>query len=97
MKPLRMMRSYLERMDAVSPAVEPGAARPVRLLAALGPKMIELSGNAVDGATRTCNYRNSWLRQGFDESDFAPGALTSWFTLWSAWVLLRICANSRQH
>ncbi|MEV4021084.1 TIGR03620 family F420-dependent LLM class oxidoreductase [Nonomuraea angiospora] len=121
-KPLSMMRSYLERMDAVSPAIEPGAARPARLLAALGPKMIELSGNGADGAipylvtpeqtrvTRSIlgadpwivseqavaiggdhedqlrrahahigmylqapNYRNSWLRQGFDETDFVPG------------------------
>jgi len=120
-KPLGMMRGYLERMDAVSPAIEPGATRPARLLAALGPKMIELSGNGADGAipylitpeqtqiTRSTlgvdpwivseqavaiggdsddqlrrarshldmympapNYRNSWLRQGFDESDFVP-------------------------
>ncbi|MDX3102746.1 TIGR03620 family F420-dependent LLM class oxidoreductase [Nonomuraea angiospora] len=121
-KPLSMMRSYLERMNAVPPEVEPGAARPARRLAALGPKMIELSGNGADGAipylvtpgqtqvTRSIlgadpwivseqavaisgdradqlrrarahlgmylqapNYRNSWLRQGFDESDFVPG------------------------
>jgi probable F420-dependent oxidoreductase len=121
-KPLATMRAYLEKMAAVSPAFEPGAARPVRLLAALGPKMIELSGADADGAhpylvlpeqtrgTREVlgpdkwivseqavtvggtaaeqmqwahahltsysalpNYRNSWLRQGFDESDLVPG------------------------
>jgi probable F420-dependent oxidoreductase len=121
-KPLATMRSYLEKMAAVPEAIEPGAGRPVRLLAALGPKMIELSGTDADGAhpylvlpsqTRVTreilgpdkwivseqavavggtaeeqlkwahghlnvystlpNYRNSWLRQGFDESDLVPG------------------------
>lgn len=121
-KPLATMRSYLQKMAAVPEALEPGADRPVRLLAALGPKMIELSGTDADGAhpylvlpeqTRVTrdilgpdkwivseqavtvggtpeeqlawahghlnvystlpNYRNSWLRQGFDESDLVPG------------------------
>jgi probable F420-dependent oxidoreductase len=121
-KPLATMRSYLEGMSAVPDAFEPGAGRPVRLLAALGPKMIELSGTDADGAhpylvlpeqTRVTrdivgpdkwvvseqavtvggtpdeqlqwahghltsysalpNYRNSWLRQGFDESDLVSG------------------------
>lgn len=121
-KPLATMRSYLKAMSAVPDAFEPGAGRPVRLLAALGPKMIELSGTDADGAhpylvlpeqTRVTrdivgpdkwvvseqavtvggtsdeqlqwahghltgysalpNYRNSWLRQGFDESDVVPG------------------------
>jgi probable F420-dependent oxidoreductase len=124
-KPLATTRDYLQRMDAVPEQVEPGV-RPVRLLAALGPKMIELSGSAADGAhpylvlpaqtavTREAlggdkwvvseqavaitgvngateddalrrahahleiysglpNYRNSWLRQGFDESDLVRG------------------------
>jgi probable F420-dependent oxidoreductase len=121
-KPLATMRTYLDRMAAVPDAFEPGAGRPVRLLAALGPKMIELSGTDADGAhpylvlpeqTRVTrdilgadkwivseqavtvggapdeqlqwahahldaysglpNYRNSWLRQGFDESDLVRG------------------------
>lgn len=121
-KPLATMRSYLERMAAVPDAIEPGVGRPPRLLAALGPKMIELSGSQADGAhpylvlpsatatTREIlgpdkwivseqavaiggddadqlrrahdhlnvysglpNYRNSWLRQGFDESDMPRG------------------------
>ena len=121
-KPLATMRDYLERMAAVAEDVEPGAGRPTRLLAALGPKMIELSGTAADGAhpylvlpgqtrvTRDAlgpdkwvvseqavalgvdhddalrrahdhleiysglpNYRNSWLRQGFEESDLVRG------------------------
>jgi probable F420-dependent oxidoreductase len=121
-KPLATMRSYLDSMSAVPEAFEPGGGRPVRLLAALGPKMIELSGTHADGAhpylvlpeqTRVTrellgpdkwivseqavtiggspedqlqwahghltgysglpNYRNSWLRQGFDESDLVTG------------------------
>lgn len=121
-KPLATMRTYLERMAALPEAIEPGSGRPTRLLAALGPKMIELSRNAADGAhpylttpehTATAreilgpdkwlvpeqavviggdeqeqlrrahlylyiysglpNYRNSWLRLGYDESDFVPG------------------------
>lgn len=120
-KPLTTMRTYLERMNSVPGEIEEGA-RPARLLAALGPKMIELSGELADGAhpylvtpeqtaaTRTIlgptkwlvseqavaiggdaedqlrrahthigfyiplqNYRKSWLRQGFDESDLVPG------------------------
>lgn len=121
-KPLATMRTYLDKMAAVPEAIEPGAGRPVRLLAALGPKMIELSGTHADGAhpylvvpeqtsvTRAIlgpdkwivseqavvvggdadeqlrnahshletysmlpNYRNSWLRQGFEESDLVHG------------------------
>ena len=131
-KPLATMRDYLEKMAAVAPQIEPGAGRPPRLLAALGPKMIELSGELADGAhpylvtpeqTRVTreilgpdkwvvseqaisitgdddaqlahahahldvysglpNYRNSWLRQGFDESDLVRGAH------WSAWAAPR--------
>lgn len=121
-KPLATMRDYLEKMAAVPAAFESDGGRPVRLLAALGPKMIELSGTHADGAhpylvlpeqTRVTrdilgadkwivseqgvtvggtdeeqlawahqhlmtysglpNYRNSWLRQGFDESDLVKG------------------------
>ncbi len=120
-KPLATMRSYLERMAALPDFIE-GGVRPPRLLAALGPKMIELSGTMADGAhpylvnpeqtattreilgpdkwivsehaavvegdaeeqlrrahmhlevyTGLPNYRNSWLRQGFDESDLVRG------------------------
>jgi len=125
-KPLTTMRNYLDRMAALPSVIEPGSGRPTRLLAALGPRMIELSGSHADGAhpylvtadqtatTRELlgpdkwvvaeqavvvadtaavddeeqlrrahqhlqiysglpNYRNSWLRQGFDESDLVPG------------------------
>jgi probable F420-dependent oxidoreductase len=49
-KPLSSMREYLTTMDN-SPygAVKP-AEPPLRLLAALGPKMLELSATAADGA-----------------------------------------------
>lgn len=121
-KPLTTMRDYLDRMAAMPEAIEPGVGRPPRLLAALGPKMIELSGAHADGAhpylvtpehtrfTRDIlgedkwivseqavsldpdedarlaaahshlefysglpNYRNSWLRQGFEEADLVRG------------------------
>lgn len=117
-KPIATMKAYLDEMDALSVAVEPGAVRPARLLAALGPKMVELSGSAADGAhpylvspahttearatlgedkwlipeqavaiggdeadqrararahlafyAALPNYRQSWLRQGFEEAD----------------------------
>jgi len=51
-KPLAMMRAYLEAMDhgySVYRAVAPDP-QPPRLLAALGPKMLELAGAAADGA-----------------------------------------------
>ena len=49
-KPLSFMRDYLERMDkALFRAVGP-EARPETVLAALGPKMLELSKTAAAGA-----------------------------------------------
>ncbi|MEX1164114.1 MAG: TIGR03620 family F420-dependent LLM class oxidoreductase [Nitriliruptor sp.] len=49
-KPLAAMRTYLEALDQVSPVVvDAGPARP-RMLAALGPKMLELSAELADGA-----------------------------------------------
>ena len=49
-KPLTRMREYLERMDASRfTAVEP-AEKPSRVIAALGPKMLELSAELADGA-----------------------------------------------
>jgi probable F420-dependent oxidoreductase len=50
-KPLAFMASYLDRMDSgyeLYRAVAP-VHRPPRLLAALGPKMIELAGQRADG------------------------------------------------
>ncbi len=49
-KPLSTMRSYLEAMDA-SPYMAPAPTTPApRLLAALGPKMLELAASHADGA-----------------------------------------------
>ncbi|HTW19919.1 MAG TPA: LLM class F420-dependent oxidoreductase [Mycobacteriales bacterium] len=51
-RPLTYMRDYLDGMDAgyaVYRAVQP-ASRPPRLLAALGPKMLELARDRADGA-----------------------------------------------
>jgi probable F420-dependent oxidoreductase len=52
LKPLGFMRSYLDRMDSgadIYRAVKP-ASTPPRLLAALGPKMLELARERADGA-----------------------------------------------
>jgi probable F420-dependent oxidoreductase len=49
-KPIEAMRTYLEGMDA-SPYSAPTAAEPVkRVIGALGPKMLALSGEKADGA-----------------------------------------------
>jgi probable F420-dependent oxidoreductase len=49
-KPLTTMRSYLESMDA-APYLGPAPETPApRLLAALGPKMLELAATSADGA-----------------------------------------------
>lgn len=120
--PLATMATYLQDMSTLPRYVEEEVGRPTRILAALGPKMIELSGVEADGAmpylvtpdqTRTtrkilgadkwivteqavaiggseedqwararahlafylglANYRNSWMRQGFDEADLNQG------------------------
>ena len=49
-KPLTQMREYLAAMDEAPYGAFPPAAPPKRLLAALGPKMLELSRDAADGA-----------------------------------------------
>jgi probable F420-dependent oxidoreductase len=49
-KPLSQMRDYLAAMDASMYMSVPPAEPPLRLLAALGPKMLELSATAADGA-----------------------------------------------
>ena len=49
-KPLATMRTYLQTMDS-SPYMSHAPAEPApRLLAALGPKMLELAGTNADGA-----------------------------------------------
>ena len=49
-KPLAAMRDYLAEMADLPAFVEKEIGRPPRILAALGPKMIALSGEAADGA-----------------------------------------------
>lgn len=49
-KPLSKMRDYLAAMDASLYSGPEGPERPLRLLAALGPKMLELARDAADGA-----------------------------------------------
>ena len=44
------MRAYLAAMDASPYSAPPPPTPPTRLLAALGPKMIELARDAADGA-----------------------------------------------
>lgn len=49
-KPVATMRAYLEAMDRAPYNSVPPAGKPARVLAALGPKMLELSGERADGA-----------------------------------------------
>jgi probable F420-dependent oxidoreductase len=49
-KPLTTMRTYLEAMDATPYMAVPPPAEPVRVLAALRPKMLELSRTHASGA-----------------------------------------------
>ncbi|MCU1420234.1 MAG: hypothetical protein JWN88_1232 [Frankiales bacterium] len=121
-KPVAAMREYLDALDGASFAAAGGTTSPPRVLAALGPKMLELSRDRAQGAhpylvtpehtasarevlgegpllaveqavvlsddpevvrerahwhleiyTGLPNYRNSWFRQGFEESDAVRG------------------------
>jgi probable F420-dependent oxidoreductase len=49
-KPVATMRAYLEAMDRAPYSAPPPPTKPARVLAALGPKMLELSGQLADGA-----------------------------------------------
>lgn len=49
-KPLSYMREYLDEMDAAPYHSVPPADKPVRILAALGPRMLELAATRADGA-----------------------------------------------
>lgn len=129
-RPLAAMREYLDALDGTNPSAAGEDAMPPVVLAALGPKMLELSRDRTAGAhpyltlpehtaqareilggtgesgpallvehaavvaegvddddelwrsrahehlniyTGLPNYRNSWTRQGFDESDYVRG------------------------
>ncbi len=49
-KPVATMRAYLDAMDKAQFQSVPPASMPARVLAALGPKMLQLSGERADGA-----------------------------------------------
>lgn len=49
-KPVATMRSYLEKMDAAPYMAPKGDDAPPRVIAALGPKMLELARDACQGA-----------------------------------------------
>ncbi|MCL4313157.1 MAG: LLM class F420-dependent oxidoreductase [Actinobacteria bacterium] len=49
-KPLEVMAAYLEAMDNAPYDAPNPPIRPLRVLAALGPKMLELAGSKADGA-----------------------------------------------
>lgn len=49
-KPLATMRAYLQAMDAAPFSAHPPTTRGRKVIAALGPKMLALSGELADGA-----------------------------------------------
>jgi probable F420-dependent oxidoreductase len=49
-KPVATMRAYLDAMDRAMFQAVPPSTRPLRVLAALGPKMLELAAERADGA-----------------------------------------------
>jgi probable F420-dependent oxidoreductase len=49
-KPVATMRAYLDAMDQAPYSAFPPATKAPRVLAALGPKMLELAGERADGA-----------------------------------------------
>ena len=49
-KPVATMRAYLEAMAAIDYAGPPPAGKPKTVIAALGPKMLELARDRADGA-----------------------------------------------
>jgi probable F420-dependent oxidoreductase len=49
-KPVASMRAYLDGMDRAPYRAAPPVAKPVRLLAALGPKMLQLAAERASGA-----------------------------------------------
>src|SRR5260370_1414320 len=49
-KPVATMRAYLDAMDKAPYRAAPPSSKPLRVLAALGPKMLQLSAERADGA-----------------------------------------------
>jgi probable F420-dependent oxidoreductase len=52
--PLQAMRAYLDAMDAAPFAAAGPARAPMRVLAAMGPKMMALAAERCDGALPNC-------------------------------------------
>ncbi len=146
-KPVATMRAYLDAMDRAAYDAPPPPERPLTVIAALGPKMLELARDRTDGAhpynvtpeftaqarkilgpgKLLCveqkvapirdagiarrvasanleiylglpNYRNSWLRQGFEEADFADGGSERLLDAMVAWGDDdAICARVQAH
>ncbi|MBZ5663258.1 MAG: LLM class F420-dependent oxidoreductase [Acidobacteriia bacterium] len=49
-KPVATMRAYLDAMDRAPYGAVPPSTKPIRVLAALGPKMLQLAAERADGA-----------------------------------------------
>jgi probable F420-dependent oxidoreductase len=49
-KPISTMRAYLDAMDRAPYNAAPPASKPIRILAALGPRMLQLAAERADGA-----------------------------------------------
>lgn len=49
-KPVSTMRAYLDAIDQAPYEAVPPSAKPIRILAALGPKMLQLAAERADGA-----------------------------------------------
>jgi probable F420-dependent oxidoreductase len=49
-KPVSTMRAYLDAMDQAPYQAVPPSSKPIRVLAALGPKMLQLAAERADGA-----------------------------------------------
>ena len=49
-KPVATMRAYLEAMDRAPYRAVPPTSKPPRVLAALGPKMLQLAAERTEGA-----------------------------------------------
>ncbi|RYE70557.1 MAG: LLM class flavin-dependent oxidoreductase [Rhizobiaceae bacterium] len=86
-KPVAAMRSYLEAMSKSLYLAPPPTTKPPLVIAALGPRMIELAAEMTDGAHKARataratlgmyltlpNYRANWQRLGFDDADMDDG------------------------
>ncbi len=97
-KPVATMRAYLEAMHAAPYLAPDPPERPLTILAALGPRMMALSGELADAEKarsaarqalapymRLDNYVNNWRRLGFGDEDFADGGSARFIDANVAW------------